>query len=51
LPILTPVAAACLAVLMIGAVKTHLDLEEPVAAPGILALLGVFVALGRLGVV
>ena len=51
LPILTPVAATCVAVLMIGAVKTHLDLEEPVAAPGLLALLGMFVALGRFGVV
>src|SRR3954469_19354001 len=27
--ILTPIAALCLVVLMIGAVKTHLDLEEP----------------------
>jgi hypothetical protein len=51
LPVLTPIAAACLAVLMIGAVKTHRDLGEPVAAPGILALLGVFVAVGRSGVV
>jgi hypothetical protein len=51
LPILTPVAATCLVVLMIGAVKTHLDLREPVAVPGILALLGVFVALGRFGTV
>jgi hypothetical protein len=51
LPILTPVAAVCVVVLMIGAVKTHLDLKEPVVAPGILALLGVFVALGRFGVV
>ncbi len=51
LPILTPIAAACLVVLMLGAVKTHLDLEEPVAAPGVLALLGLFVALGRFGVV
>jgi hypothetical protein len=51
LPILTPIAAVCLVVLMIGAVKTHLDLKEPAVAPGILALLGVFVALGRLGVV
>jgi hypothetical protein len=49
-PILTPIAGVCLAVLMLGAVKTHADLEEPVVAPGILALLGTFVALGRFGV-
>jgi len=50
-PILTPIAAICLVVLMIGAVKTHLELGEPPVAPAILALLGVFVALGRFGVV
>lgn len=51
LSILTPIAAVCLMVLMIGAVKTHLDLKEPAAPPAILALLGVFVALGRFGVI
>lgn len=50
LPILTPVAAACLVVLMAGAVKTHLERKESPAAPAILALLGIFVALGRFGV-
>lgn len=50
LPILTPIAAVCLVVLMLGAVKTHLDLKEPVAAPALLALVGAFVALGRFGV-
>ena len=50
LPILTPIAALCIVVLMIGAVKTHIDYKEPVVAPGILALLGVFIALGRFGV-
>ena len=50
LPILSPIAAVCLAVLMGGAVKTHLDLKESPAAPGILALLGLFIALGRFGV-
>lgn len=49
-PILTPIAAACVTVLMLGAVKTHVDLREPIAAPLVLALLGVFVALGRAGV-
>jgi len=32
-------------------VKTHIDLKESPVAAAILALLGVFVALGRLGVV
>lgn len=50
LPILTPIAAVCLVVLMLGAVKTHVDLQEPVVAPAILALLGAFVALGRFGI-
>jgi len=51
MPILTPIAAACLVVLMIGAAKTHIDLEESPAVPAILALVGAFVALGRLGVI
>lgn len=50
LPILTPIAAACLVVLMLGAAKTHLDRKEPIVPPLFLALLGVFVALGRAGV-
>jgi hypothetical protein len=50
LPILTPIAALCLFVLMLGAIKTHVDLKEPFAPPAIFAALGVFVALGRLGV-
>jgi hypothetical protein len=51
LPILTPIAAVCLVVLMVGAVKTHVDLKEPPFAPAILALLGIFIALGRFGVI
>ena len=47
LPILTPLAAVGLVVLMLGAVKIHLDLKEPVVAPAILALLGAFIAIGR----
>ena len=50
-PVLTPVAAGCLVVLMLGAVKTHVDLKVSPAPAAILALLGAFVALGRLGVV
>lgn len=50
-PVLTPIAALCLVVLMLGAAKTHVDLgEAPRAAPPVfLAALGVFVALGRFG--
>lgn len=51
LPILTPIAAVCLVILMAGGVKTHLDRKEPAAPAAILALLGVFVALGRFGVI
>ncbi len=50
LPILTPVAAVCLTVLMVGAVRAHVVHKESPAAPAILAVLGVFVALGRFGV-
>ncbi|MFN0252870.1 MAG: DoxX family protein [Kofleriaceae bacterium] len=50
LPVLTPVAAVSLVVLMAGAVKTHLDRKESPAAPAVLAVLGVFGALGRFGV-
>ena len=49
-PVLTPIAAACVAVLMLGAVKTHRDLGEPIVAPAVLALLAVVVALGTTGV-
>lgn len=50
-PILTPIAALCLVALMLGAVKVHRDLGQPVHAPAVLVLLGLFVALGHLGVV
>jgi uncharacterized membrane protein len=50
LAVLAPIAALALTVLMLGAVKTHVDLHEPIVAPAILALLGVFVALARFGV-
>jgi hypothetical protein len=48
-PFLTPVAAACLVVLMGGAVKTHLDRKEPMVPAAVLGVLAVFVALGRFG--
>src|SRR5208282_603317 len=47
LPVLTPVAAICLAVIMGGAVKTHVDLKEPTAPAAVLGALCVFVAVGR----
>jgi hypothetical protein len=46
LPILTPTAAACLAVIMLGAAATHIKRKEP-PAPAVLALLCVGVAVGR----
>jgi uncharacterized membrane protein len=51
LPVLTPVAAICLAILMGGAVKTHLDLKEPPAPAAVLCALCVLVAVGRLALV
>ena len=47
-PLLTPVAAACLAVLMGGAVATHWRLGEAPAAPAIVGALCVGIAAGRL---
>jgi putative exporter of polyketide antibiotics len=49
-PVLTPIAACCVLVLMLGAVKTHADRKEPVVAPVLLAALAVIIALGRSGV-
>jgi DoxX-like family len=51
LPVLTPVAAICLAVLMGGAVKTHVDLKEPFAPAAVLGVLCVFVVVGRFALV
>ena len=51
-PVLTPLAATGVALLMIGAIITHLRLKDPVAqaAPAIvLAVLAIFVAWGRFG--
>jgi len=47
-PVLTPVAGAGLAVLMLGAVATHLSRGENPAAPAVLALLCIVVAVGRI---
>jgi uncharacterized membrane protein len=51
LPVLTPVAAVALTVLMVGAAKTHVDLKEPPAPAAVLAVLCVLVAVGRFGLV
>jgi hypothetical protein len=49
LPTLAPVAAVCLLVLMLGAIRTHIVLREPFVAPAVLAACAAFVALGRFG--
>ncbi|HEX5855491.1 MAG TPA: DoxX family protein, partial [Thermoanaerobaculia bacterium] len=46
-PVLTPIAAACLALLMIGAVQTHRRLHESFVAALVLALVCVALAAGR----
>lgn len=47
IPLLTPVSAAALALLMIGAVATHIRRKEPPVVPAVLALLSACVAAGR----
>jgi hypothetical protein len=51
LPVLTPVAAVCLAILMGGAVKTHVDQKEPPAPAIVLGVLCLVVAVGRFAIV
>lgn len=48
-PALTPVAALCLAVLMLGAVQTHRRLHESFVPALVLVLVCVAIAAGRLG--
>jgi hypothetical protein len=48
LPVLTPIAGICLAILMVGAVKVHVDLKEPTTPAVVPLLLAIFVAVGRL---
>ena len=50
-PILTPIAATCLAVVMVLAAITHIRRKEPsgVAVNAVLFLLAAFVAWGRFG--
>ena len=49
LPILTPIAAACLIVIMAGAIYTHLKRKENngLIAPSVLLLLSALIAVGR----
>jgi hypothetical protein len=47
-PVLTPLAALGLAVLMGGAASVHLRRHEPPSPPILLAMLAIFVAAGRL---
>lgn len=47
-PLLTPLAALSLAVLMVGAIRTHQRFRESVAPPLAIGLLCVAVAAGRL---
>lgn len=49
-PVLTPIAASCLLVLMLGAIKTHVDRKEPLVGPAVLSTLLLVVPLGRFGV-
>ena len=46
-PVLTPIAAVCLAVLMLGAVQTHRRLHESFVPALVLALICVAIAAGR----
>ena len=51
LPVLTPVAGICLAILMVGAVKVHMDLKEPPAPAVVPLLLAIVVIVGRFALV
>lgn len=47
LPILTPLAALCLGILMGGAIKTHMDRNEPFAPPAVFLACALFVGVAR----
>lgn len=51
LPVLTPLAGICLAILMAGAVKVHIDFKESPVPAVVPLLLAIFVAVGRLALV
>ena len=46
-PILTPIAAAALVLVMAGAIATHLRFKQQPTAAAILAVLSAFIAVGR----
>jgi uncharacterized membrane protein YphA (DoxX/SURF4 family) len=46
-PLLTPIAAVCLVIIMVGAVLTHRKRHEPFAPPLVLAVLLLVIAAGR----
>src|SRR5271154_2114679 len=46
-PVITPVAAGCLALIMGGAALTHKERDEPFAPPLVLGILALGVAIGR----
>lgn len=46
-PILTPIAAVCLALLMGGAASVHIKRKEPAVPPLVLAVLAILIAVGR----
>jgi uncharacterized membrane protein YphA (DoxX/SURF4 family) len=50
-PVLTPLAAVCLAILMLGAARLHFTRKEPLAPPLVIAVLCLVVAVGRSGLV
>ena len=51
MPILTPIAAVGLAIIMAGAVATRLRRKEPAIVPIVLVVMALFVAVGRFGLV
>ena len=46
-PVLTPIAAVCLALLLVGAIRTHQRLGENFVAAAVIAALCVGIAAGR----
>jgi hypothetical protein len=51
LPVLTPLAGICLAILMAGAVKVHIDFKESPVPAVVPLLLAIFVVIGRFALV
>ena len=50
LPVLTPIAALGLCLVMVGAARTHMQRKEPPIPAIPLAALALFIALGRFGI-